>query len=118
MRSKLGRDERLYVLPADAPRGGGHALAGQERHEERPVIGVGADGLRRQVGRLQVETPGQQKYAKLSNAGGARCSLAEVLNSTLYHRCARPARVTGNRKAQVRQVKIGPVSSVGRASPW
>lgn len=36
----------------------------------RPIVGVGADGPRSQVGRLQVETPGRQKCAKLSNAGG------------------------------------------------
>ena len=34
------------------------------------LVGVGADGPRREVGRLQVGTPGRQKYAKLSNAGG------------------------------------------------
>ena len=92
----------IAVLPADAARRGGHALAGQERHEERPVVGAGADGPRREVGRLQVETPGRQKYAKLSSAGGVWCGLAEVLDSTLYHRCARPARVTGSTKPQVR----------------
>jgi hypothetical protein len=86
------------VLPMDAARSGRHALAGQERHEERPVVGVGADGPRGQVGRLQVETPGQQRCAKLSSAGGARCGLAKVLDSTLCHCCARPAKVTGKHK--------------------
>jgi len=33
---KLGRDALLDVLLADAARGGGHALAGQEHREERP----------------------------------------------------------------------------------
>lgn len=74
------------MLRADTARRGGHALASRERYEERPVVGVGADSLRRQVGRLQVETPGRQKYAKLSNAGGVWCGLAEVLNSTLCDR--------------------------------
>ncbi len=53
-----------------------------------PVVGVGADGPRREVGRLQVETLGRSKCAKLFNAGGACCGLAEVLDSTLYQRCA------------------------------
>ena len=43
----------------------------RKRHEGRRVVGVGADGPRREVGRLQVETPGWWKYAKLCNAGGA-----------------------------------------------
>ncbi len=99
---KLGRDERLDVLPTDTARRGRHAPAGQERHQERPVVAVGADRPRGEVGRLQAETPGWQKYAKLSNAGGVWCGLAEVLDSTLCYRQARPARVTKNRKPQVR----------------
>ena len=95
---ELGRDERLDVLPVDAARCGGHALAGQERCEEGRAIGVGPDGPRGQVGHLQVETPGQQKYAKLSNAGGVWCGPAEMLDSTLYYRCARPTRVTRKHK--------------------
>ena len=87
------------MLPADAARTDWHALAAQERDEERPVVGVGADGPRRQVGRLQVETPGRQKYAKLSIAGGVCCGLAKVLDSTLYYRCARPEKMTGRRKS-------------------
>lgn len=35
---KFGRDEGLHVLAVDAARGGGHALAGQERHQECPVV--------------------------------------------------------------------------------
>ena len=67
------------MLPADAARRDGQALADQERHEERLVVGVGPADLRREVGCLQVETPGRQKYAKLSNAGEVWCGLAEVL---------------------------------------
>ena len=37
---KLGRDERLDVVPMDAAHGGGHALAGEQRHEERSVVRV------------------------------------------------------------------------------
>ena len=65
---------------------GGQALADQER----PVVRVCPDGPRGQAGRRQVETPGREKYAKLCNAGGACCSLVEVLDSTLRHWCARP----------------------------
>jgi hypothetical protein len=50
------------------------------------------------VGHLQVETPGRQKYAKLSDAVGVWRGLAEVLHSTLYYRCARSARATGEHK--------------------
>ena len=106
--AQAGRDERLDVLPADAARGGGHALAAQERDQEGPVVPVCPDGPQGQVGRLQVEAPGREKYAKLSNAGGVCCGLAEVLDSTLYYRCARPARLTGGVKPQVRQVKDRP----------
>ena len=94
---KLGRDERLDVLGRMLRRGG-NALAGQERHQECPVVGVGADGPPGQVGRRLVKTPARQKYAKLSNAGGACCGLAEVLDSTLCHRYARPDCPAGSRK--------------------
>ena len=85
---------------------------------ECPVVRVCPEDPRGQAGRRQVETPERWKYAKLSNAGGACCGLVKVLDSTLCHWCARPEKVTEGVKPQVRQVKIGPVSSVGRASPW
>ena len=80
-------------------------------------MGVGAG---RQLGRLQVETPRWQEYCNLSYAGGASIGLG-----CLGHSVGRG--VTGVRdlsswprgtKPQVRQLKTGPLSSVGRASPW
>jgi hypothetical protein len=95
------------VLAADAARGDRHALAGQERDEERPAVGAGVM-VRGEIGRLQVETPGRRNYAKLSSAGGVWCGLAEVLDSTLYDRCARPAGVTGNHKTPAQTPKCRP----------
>ena len=54
--------------------------------------------LRGQVGRLQMKTPGRQKYAKLSSASAVWCDVAEMLDSTLCYRYARPARVAGKHK--------------------
>ena len=86
-RALMPSGERLHIVPVDAARGGGHALVRQEHRQEhrqeRPIIDVGADGSQRQVGRRQVETPGREKYARLSNAGGVCCGLAKVLDSTL-----------------------------------
>jgi len=63
----------LHVLAADAGDRGGHALRGEEGRKQRAVIGVGADGPERQVGRLQVKAPGRQEYGKLSYAGTGIC---------------------------------------------
>jgi hypothetical protein len=68
---KLGRDERLTMVPVDAARGGGHALAGHERHEERPssvwarmVRGGRRDASRRgrQDGRSAISSPTLAPY--------------------------------------------------------
>jgi hypothetical protein len=68
---KLGGDEPIGVLPVDAVRSGRHALAAQEHYGERPVVGVGAGWSAATDWPPQVYTSGRQKYAKLSNAGGA-----------------------------------------------
>jgi hypothetical protein len=49
-------------MPTDTVRSGGHALAGQERSEERRFASVGTDGPQREAGRLKVETRGRQKW--------------------------------------------------------
>lgn len=64
-------NERLYMIPANGARGGGHTLHRQEMVRS-PIVGVGADGPRREVGCLQMKTLERRKYAKLSNAGGGR----------------------------------------------
>ncbi len=61
------------MLAADAGDRGGHALTGEESGKQCAVIGIGADGPRRQVGRLQVKAPGRQEYGKLSYAGTGIC---------------------------------------------
>src|ERR1039457_5447697 len=96
---KLGRDERFDVLTADDARGGGHTPGGAGTPRGVPCRPcMRGDRPRGQVVRLQVETLGRRKCAKLSSAGGVWCGLAEVLDSTLCDRCARPAGVTGNHK--------------------
>jgi hypothetical protein len=62
------RDEGLDVLTLDAGDCGGHARTYEDRGEEGNVVGVPANRAWRQVGRLQVQAPGLQKYAKLSYA--------------------------------------------------
>ena len=64
---------RLQVLEPDAGGCSGHALTGEERGYERAVIGVGADGSGRQVGRLQMQSPRRQEYGKLSCVGRRTC---------------------------------------------
>jgi hypothetical protein len=71
------------------------------------VTGVGADGPGDKFGHLRMQAPPWQEYGKLTYAGAGTASSA-------YGRGKRTAAA----KPQVRQLKIGPVSSVGRASPW
>ena len=51
----------------------GMALTCEERGQESAVVGISADGPRRQVGRLQVEALGRQECGKLSYAGTGIC---------------------------------------------
>ena len=63
----------------------------------------------------KAETRPRQKYAKLSYAGW-RTELASLLDWTSYQRCARPEETRQRRETPGH--RTGPVSSVGRASPW
>jgi len=70
--------------------------------------------------------PGSCARDRLAAAGSGRRDGGSTLRSStplartelLYDRCARPGKSLRSVKLQVSQVKIGPVSSVGRASPW
>ena len=74
-------------------------LPGVRRHRCSP----GSPGAT--VGRLHMHAPRRQEYGKLSYADP---------DGSAVHVGKRPVDAT----SEVRQVKTGPVSSVGRASPW
>ena len=57
---------------------------------------------------------GRQEYGKLSYAGAGSYTQIDALPALRTTWRKRPL----GSKSQVKQVKTGPVSSVGRASPW
>ena len=74
-----------------------------------PVVGLGAGGTGGGLGSLEVKTPGLAEYGKLSPR------VKPEPRWTAVHDLSGPP---DGAKAQVRQLKTRPLSSVGRASPW
>ena len=107
-----------HLPPFPGPSCGAVRQTDEARGRERPVAGWARTSgntadVREQVRRPQMKTPGRQECGKLSYAGAGGCMKIDALQ-----RCARPREAAAKLKAQVTQVKTGPVSSVGRASPW
>ena len=61
-----------------------------------------------------MKAPGWQEYGKLSYAGAGSYTQIDALPALCTTWRKRPL----SSKPQVKQLKTGPVSSVGRASPW
>jgi hypothetical protein len=79
-----------------------------DRTRRPPPRRLGAGGMGGGSGTLEVKTPGLGEYGRLS---------ARQLEPG-WAPCVRPERTAGRPKAQVRQLKTRPLSSVGGASPW